>query len=266
MDNRNFTLAKAYVEKLGWSVFPIVPKSKAPLTKNGFKDATKNLDQIKEWWTKTPKAGIGIPTGDISGIIVLDVDPRNGGDISLERLVDEYGQLPDTVHSLTGGGGSHYFFRYDERVKKTSLADYPGLDFQGNGKYIVAPGSIHPNGRSYEFEESSKPVLTPIAPLPEWLVTLISINERIGRQTPQRHESSYWGDLMKGISEGGRNQAATSLIGHLLRRYVHPDIVVELVYLWNSRNTPPLDPSELEKIFNSIAKSELQRRQEGGIQ
>src|SRR5271166_1546308 len=77
---------------------------KHPITQHGVKDATNSRDEIEHWWTDNPNANIGIATGSRSGILVLDIDPRNGGNESLERIERELGQLPKTVTALTGGG------------------------------------------------------------------------------------------------------------------------------------------------------------------
>ena len=69
--------AISYAQK-GWAVFPLIPNSKKPLTTHGLKDASKDIRQIEEWWTKWPDANIGIATGAISGIDVVDVDVKNG--------------------------------------------------------------------------------------------------------------------------------------------------------------------------------------------
>src|SRR5690349_11262728 len=59
----------------GWPVFPCSPETKAPLTRRGFYDATTDLDQIIKWWTRNPNAMVGVPTGDRTGIFVLDINP-----------------------------------------------------------------------------------------------------------------------------------------------------------------------------------------------
>ena len=78
---------------------------KHPRTKHGFKDATSDRDQVSRWWTRWPDANIGIPTGKTSGLLVVDIDPRNGGDESWESLVSKGGSLPATAEQITGGGG-----------------------------------------------------------------------------------------------------------------------------------------------------------------
>lgn len=175
LDNTNLNVAIAYSHMLGWKVFPIHYKSKVPITQHGFHEATNDIEQITKWYTDNPKAGIGLPTGEVNNLVVMDIDPRNGGDVSLERLIDEYGKLPDTVHCLTGGGGEHYYFNNDECITKSKLDGYPGIDIQGNGKYVVLPPSTHPNGKKYYWEGSSKPVITPIADIPSFLLKLMQI-------------------------------------------------------------------------------------------
>lgn len=95
----------------GIPVFP-VRQNKAPYTPRGFKDATCDEATIREWWRKWPDAGIGIPTGFASGWLVLDSDPRHGGDASLCQLLEEHGELPETLEAETGGGGHHIVIEY----------------------------------------------------------------------------------------------------------------------------------------------------------
>jgi len=112
--------------KRGFPVFPVEPRGKRPLTPHGFKDATANPVQLAEWWNRWPNANIGIPTGSASGLLVLDIDPRSGGNESLERLIEAHGPLPDTTTQTTGGGGRHLIFKYVEGVRSGVLAD--GID------------------------------------------------------------------------------------------------------------------------------------------
>src|ERR1035437_8572538 len=79
----------------GVPVFPCGPRAKEPITEHGFKDATTDDSQVREWWTKWPLANIGIPTGAVSGIVALDIDP--GGDESLADLRRQYGPPPETL-------------------------------------------------------------------------------------------------------------------------------------------------------------------------
>ena len=90
----------------GIHVFPVNEK-KAPYSEHGFKDATTNANRIVEWWTQWPDAGIGMPTGRVSGRVVLDVDinPGKDGEATLRRWEEVRGALPHTLTVATGGGG-----------------------------------------------------------------------------------------------------------------------------------------------------------------
>src|SRR5690349_1775211 len=97
--------------KAGYPVFPVKTHDKIPLTSHGFKDATTNLVQIENWWSHTPSANIGLPTGAISGLFVIDVDVKNDGQTTLAKLEQKHGTLPTTPRALTGGGGNHVCFK-----------------------------------------------------------------------------------------------------------------------------------------------------------
>ena len=106
-----FKAALSYAKRV-IPVFPCEPGGKRPLTYSGFWDATTELGQVKAWWGRWPDANVGVPTGKRSGLLVLDVDPRNGGPQSMATIERETGPLPRTARSRTGGGGVHVFFRY----------------------------------------------------------------------------------------------------------------------------------------------------------
>jgi len=255
LDTLFYRSALAYVQKIGWPVFPLKPLDKKPWFKGGFYNATKDINQIKEWWSSFPNANIGIPTGKASGFIALDIDTRHGGEESIQDIQDKYGEMPKTIEALTGSGGRHLLFNNPGPVNnKVNIK--PGLDLRGEGGYIVVAPSIHPSGEQYEWEVSNHPIETEIADCPGWLLNIIN-----NRDPEEKRSSNYWSRLLKGVEEGNRNNAATQLAGHLFRRYVDPSIVLELMYMWNeTRVFPPLKQKELESIINSVAGKELARR------
>lgn len=137
----------------GWAVFPLKPRSKEPYPgTRGFKDASRDPDTIRRMFAGKADANIGIATGAISGIWVLDVDNKDGagGLDSLNRLMAEHGPLPETLIALTPTGGYHYYWRYDPaRPVKSRTNIAPGIDVRGDGGYVVAPPSTHPEGGQY---------------------------------------------------------------------------------------------------------------------
>lgn len=128
-------------------VFPLKDRSKEPATPHGHLDAKPFGEwtlQAKNW---------GIRCGPESGITVVDVDPRNGG-----RIEDILPLLPTAPRVKTGGGGWHFYCR--NVPAGTKFVKLPGIDFKNNG-YVVAPGSIHPSGLPYEWEQEGELVEFP---------------------------------------------------------------------------------------------------------
>ena len=154
--------------------------------KPGWRDhATTEGGPIYRWWGMGGLHNIGIATGAASGIVVVDIDPRHGGDETLADLEREHGQLPLTWRFLTGGGGEHIIFEHPGGfVTNSNEVLGPGIDTRGDGGLIIAPPSLHISGRRYEISRDHHPDDTPLAPLPEWLLGRL----RAAHERQQRHE------------------------------------------------------------------------------
>lgn len=122
---------------------------KHPRSRNGSKDATVDAKQLQAKWRRHPESNVGIATGASSGLLVIDIDPKNGGDASFDGLVTELGHVPATPTSRTGSGGRHLLFKHPGGRVKSSTAIRPGIDIRADGAFIVAPPSIHMNGLRY---------------------------------------------------------------------------------------------------------------------
>lgn len=160
--------ACAYAD-VGWKVFPLAPRRKYPagrLVPHGQNEATSDLVTVFQWWAQEPQANIAVNCGR-SGIVALDIDPRNGGDDSLYDLLRQLGPLPATVEAFSGGGGQHMLFKDYGYTYRKELA--PGVDVKANG-YIVLPPSIHPSGGEYVWSVDGDPAeLSPAVLPPAWL-------------------------------------------------------------------------------------------------
>ena len=142
--SRLLAAALEYADR-GWPVFPC-KLDKKPYTSHGFKEATTDSEQIETWWAQWPEASIGIPTG-AQTFLVLDVDPRHGGHVSLAQLEQRHGELPLTRLVQTGGGGRQYYFQWPGVLIRNSAGELgAGLDVRGDGGYVIAPPSGHPSG------------------------------------------------------------------------------------------------------------------------
>ena len=141
---------------------------KHPRTKNGLLDASTDLETIRRWWTRWPDANIAVRCGKESGIVVLDVDPRNGGDASLAALLAQYGPLPESPLVRTGGGGTHHYYAHPGGLAPKAKGFRPGLDFQGDGAYVIVPPSLHASGGTYAWVHRPDAVGLPL--VPAWLL------------------------------------------------------------------------------------------------
>jgi putative DNA primase/helicase len=228
------------------SNLPVFPcqLDKRPYTEHGFLDAVCDQQQIREWWTKRPEASIGMPTGIVSGRIVIDVDPRHGGYESLLELEKKYGALPPTLETKTGGGGRHLFFVCrGPDVRNSAGVLGPGVDVRGEGGYVILPPSPHPSGTAYEWvNKGQSPVV-----MPPWLEAQL---------TKPRGAAGANGAGNK-IPAGGRNQVLTSLAGAMRRKGASEESILEALLAENeSRCDPPLPEREIQTIANSVSRYE----------
>ena len=151
--------------KLGDRLLP-VSSNKIPLISSWSKEATSNQDIISGWFQKWPSMNIGVLTGH-ANIVVLDVDPRNGGDKSLEQLELKFGKLPPTPTVRTSNGGFHKWYKHDKPFRKAKLA--AGIDIKADGGMVLLPPSRHPSGIFYAWEDGFGVDDLPLAQLPEWV-------------------------------------------------------------------------------------------------
>lgn len=266
----NFTVSelnRKYVGSylsLGWYVLPVHSvedarcscgnikcgsKGKHPMTRSGVKDATTNSGMARQWWSKWPNANIAIATGKKSDIVVIDIDPRNGGDETLAKLINDIGQLPKTVVANTGGGGQHIYFKYpvvDIKGGNNKLGK--GIDIKSDGGYVVAAPSVHASGEIYQWQTGCGPDDIEVAELPASIIQLL-----VG--TPKK--LAKYDVVPDVIKQGQRNsllfQEACSLRAKGRNRI---NIETLLNEINETRCDPPLDCDELSKIVRSACKYE----------
>jgi hypothetical protein len=242
-------IAKRYLAR-GWSVVPLRKRDKRPLISWEYLQNERPTEHdVAEWFRRWPDANVGIVTGEISNLIVLDIDPKHGGDATLERLERRFTPLSPTMEAVTGSGGRHLYFAHPGGLTRNRAGLAQGIDLRGDGGYVVAPPSVHPSGQPYEWVPGRGPDEITLAPLPRWLIVPIR-GPRIGRSL------SDWRRLVReGIAEGQRNSTIASLTGHLLWHGVDPDVALELLLAWNRmRCRPPLDDAEVAQVVASITR------------
>jgi putative DNA primase/helicase len=221
----------------GLSPIPIKPRSKEP-----------NLRELRPYLSRkaTPEelvawswSGVGIVTGPLSGVLVLDVDGPEG-----EAELQKHGH-PVTPMVRTASGGLHLYFRHPEQHVRTGIRVAPGLDVKASGGYVVAPPSVGPNGRLYEWLVSPKEAK--FADPPPWLLRLLE------RERPKGPAAS----IGARIPPGERNKVLASLGGTMRRRGMgEAEILAALRVANEQRCEPALEAGEVEKIAASVARYE----------
>ena len=242
MNKREAALAYA---SWGWHVLPVVPNGKVPATRHGVHDSTIDPDKINQWWTENPNYNIGVATGEKSGIIVFDIDPRNGGDTSWAQFQAEHGAVPSTAQALTAGGGEHYIAKLTHPLRSCKVRD--GIDFLADGRYFLAyPSTIE--DRRYEWEASSDPFdgVAPMVIPDRWIVAM-------SEQKKTATATGGTGDLI----QGNRNDGLTSLGGAMRSHGMTEAEILAALSVANERRCEiPLPASEIQQIARSVARYE----------
>lgn len=243
--------ALAFAE-LGYQVFPCAAdRNPAPLTPQGFKNATTDADQIQRWWRRYPGACIGIAT---EGLLVVDIDaPPNPWLSDQPELAADLLSAPT---SITPGGGRHHFFRRpagkDWKCTVGRLAAH--VDTRTDGGYVVVPPSVRPDGE-YRWIEGCE-LDSGIEGLPEppgWLVAKL--------------DALTWQPAATGamltqagcnVIPSGQRNATLARLGGAMRRVGmgQAEILAALQQTNAQRCVPPIPDREVERIAASVSRYE----------
>jgi len=235
-----------YAER-GRPVFPCEPGGKKPLTRDGHLAATTDRSRITAWWNRYPGANIGIPTGERSGILVVDHDTYKEGTASLEEVEAILGPVSKGVTIATGSGGRQYLFRYPEGSNiRNATGVLSGVDIRGEGGYILAPGSATKGA----YKRLDK---RPLPEPPAQLVGTLTVPQRDAvkvRGITTVASVSADGPV---ILEGTRDVTLTRIAGRL-----HDgtrgldDLAAQLLEINAQRCEPPLPDQQVLKVARSI--------------
>lgn len=225
----------------GYSLLPLV--GKRPPT-GFFWEALQreraSLSQVESWFSQP--YNVGIICGKISGIVVLDIDPRNGGVVS--EWLNKY---PTDKYVLTGSGGAHLYYKHPG-YQVENIHPAPGVDLKGDGGYVVAPPSVHPEtNRGYSWVSNGEP-----APFPS---EILSQNAK-----PEQSNNSWISTLLEsGSADGQKNDSLASISGYFASKEIPKDITKAVIKLWNQRNQSKIDIREIETSVNSVYKTAKRR-------
>lgn len=250
MGNRFLDAAIKYATQYGWAVFPVSPNTKKPLTPHGCKDAKKTVGPIQAWWKRYPDASIGIATGSMSNLIVIDEDIDEEKDLdgfqSIRRWERENGELTETAYVLTGRGGNHRYYHYTGKDIGNRTGLLEGVDVRGEGGYVIAPPSIHPNGTEYTWE--ADPDELPVADVDDTILRLL------GHKAKQDQGGTEF-KLPARIKSGERNDTLFRLACSLQAQGIPDAAIMATLRETNaSACDDPLDDEELDIIASSALR------------
>ena len=240
MTNKNMVETVKLFAALGIPVFPISPGSKIPYKNtSGVKEATTSVQTIEQWFNDYPDANWAMAAGKGSGILVLDIDPRNGGLDSIQAEIKKYGAPPKTPTVKTGGGGYHFYYRYPNFSNIKNGEILPGVDIKTDGGYVLIPGSVTDD--VYTWAKGLSNTEINLAELPGWIVELASARRNMFLDTEEL------------IVVGNRNNYLTSLAGSMRRRGMGENSIRVAIREENiARCSPPLGPDEVDRLVDSI--------------
>lgn len=276
-------------------VFPCAPRKKTPLLPRQpwQQYATTDPTQITQWYARSPQANIAVAMGPHptlppeSWILDFDADSDEAVDLVVETL---FQGIDLHTPQFKGQRGRHFLFRWTDQLPNNTHANWKihsadgtrGLiDVKaGNGKgsYCIFPPSIHPDGPTYAWLPGRSPDDCPPMSIPPEVLERIrhhiglpSTTTDQGKPTPptvrKARPPHYWQDLLKGVSEGGRNNAAISLAGKWMSEIdiTNPQALEERhreFLHWNERNVPPLAPMVVEATWHNALALETRSRQQ----
>lgn len=217
---------------------------KHPREKNWPQVATTNITTIEAWWEKYPDANVGIVPD--SGLVVVDVDPRNGGDKSIVSVYKSINYKPVAPKVLTGGGGFHEYYKSTSPLIKNRTGAIPGGDIKTAGGFVVAPPSRHSSGNTYRHDPERSLLSCEIPEMPDALVNALFGSEN--KKVDHKNNSGV-------ILEGARNDKLFRYACKMKRMGHEKKEAQWLVILKNeSECKPPLEDDEIIRIVENVFK------------
>jgi hypothetical protein len=194
-------------------------------------------EEVKNWFdNEFLGANIGLVTGTVSGVLVVDCDGREGVKSAKEIL-----DLPfPTLVSLTGGGGFHVFYKVNGTRVASKLGVCEKVDLKAEHGFVVLPPSRHISGYNYKWFHKAEPAEIDLSQF------------EAEEQHVEVVDKGWFTELLAGVDEGDRGNSAARLAG----RYASMGVDLNFLWLgmkgWNQRNRPPLPESELKTTVKSI--------------
>jgi hypothetical protein len=250
MNNDSVFRAALKYAKQGLPVFPCRP-NKRPFTKNGFLDASIDPDKVRNWWIHWPNAMIGMPTGKLSGVSVVDV-----GKDPLPTELDQFvkANARGCAKQRTMSGGYHQLYKHVDGVPSVghdSSRGEPDIDIRGEGGYVILAPSIGKNGQY------------------RWVRNMSSIKESfpvdlVGMLRSRRNGNKPSSKPPEEVEIGERYPVLRSLIAGLWNRNVSIDEALDRAKEFNEQMADPVPNEQWERLvhFGSWLEDEAETKED----
>jgi hypothetical protein len=266
-------------QKLGLSMIPIAYKSKKPALPSWqeYQRRLPEVGELMEWFTEGEMRNIGIICGRVSGnLVVLDFDSKE----SYEHFIHIESGLIDLTPIVETGRGFQIYLHSSDPVPTFKVPQLQ-IDVKGEGGYVVAPPSLHPNGKKYKFINSPRQIanvgdffdafektchnlgadihlFVQAQKLGGRVVSYTEKAEQAPITPTPKNDGAHWiVEALQGVLEGERDDTATKLAGYFHSRGIPPDVASSILHSWAERCVPPFPPKEMEKCVKSVYKYPL---------
>lgn len=224
------------------SIIPVKVKSKTPAISSWkeYQQRVPSYEEVEDWFKYTPNTNIAIVTGTVSGnLVVIDFDDKK----IFDEWFESHKEIAENTWLVETARGYHVYFKLKGKIPRKFK--FKGGDVQGNGAYVVAPPSDHPDEKPYNFINKTEKIFEI-----ENLAEIDIYPENISNQ-------SDWAEkALKGVPENYRNDTGIRLAGLWRSRGDSEDTILEKLIDWNKKNEPPLAEEDLKPIAKSAAKYE----------
>ena len=233
----------------GMSVIPLVPKDKKPLIYSWKEYQSKRMGvgDMRGHWKDSPESNIGIVTGAISGITVIDIDGQEG----LDSLKSAGISLPDT-HIVKTPKGWHFYYKYNN-LFKTGVGFLKNVDVRNDAGYVVAPPSQATN-KSYEILNDNGGVFSEYGVVPE---EFLGKKPKSTKPTDKEDVEPWVTDALEnGAPEGQRDVTAMRVAGYFWARGIQEDILESILLGFGEKCTPPMNQVDIARVVKSVTRYE----------
>ena len=250
----NMIDAAKWYDGKGFWVIPVGNEKKPKIKWKDFQDTKPTPEQIAEWWKTWPDANIGLITGVNGGLIVLDVDTKEGNEIVSNLLSDTF----QTPTARTPGGGWHYYFEYkDGLANKARVMD--GCDIRTDGGYIIAPPSQNGGRGKYAWLDGLGLHQVKLAKIPSSIYNKINSSS----STISRGESTSGQHLVNKLNidfKKGKRDETLFHIAHCCAKggMVAEDVKELICYIASTCSPPFPKPEAIAKAESAFQRKNYQ--------